>query len=395
MKKSLAIVTSFLLLSPVIDSVAITTVHAEAQAPVLDAVNQTANPVSEENQTTNPVPQDNGNQPFFYDLPLPEVMNQYIPGDIKDHWASTYLLHFIYGGILKGYEVSPGKYEIKPDNEITRAEFITLLIRTLGLTSDNPGKSFEDVPEDQWFYESISIASANGIVNGVDEQHFAPDRNVQRDEMAVMIIRAFKGTLNESGSLQTFMDVPSDWWAKPEIDEAVKANIINGYEDNTFRPEASAKRAEAVKMLFTALVGQNSNLPTDEDLSNTVINMDKELLSALQSHDFTLAGQIIEKYDIGYNQVMGNYELSLYQEVLNKEDNDLNFHTIGEYKVDILAKSNSIATVQLSNITHQIVKVKDGTVITEYTEPVNNIIYLRKMPDGQWKAYYNMPDVSF
>jgi hypothetical protein len=184
------------------------------------------------------------------------------------------------------------------------------------------------------------------------------------------------------------------YWAKAEIDQAVKANVINGYGDQTYLPKNPGSRAEAVKILFTALVAQNSNLPQDQDLIDTVINMDKELLTALQALNFTLAGEIIDHYSVGFNKVMGSYELSLYQEILNKEDNNLNFNITGDYKVDILAKSNAIASVKVSNVTHQIVKIKDDTVIAEYKETLNNIIFLRKMADGQWKAYYNMPDES-
>ena len=390
MKKTLAFVTCFLLLFSAVDSVSmLRPVHAESQTTGIKGFTSPAELSISGGKTGK-----NQGVPFFYDVPLPEAINQYIPGDLRGHWAESYLLHFVYSDILKGYEVSKGKYEIKPEGKITRAEFVTLLVRALGLKNEGPGIYFDDVPTDQWFYEPISIASEKGIVNGVDAKHFAPERYVQRDEMAVMMIRAFKGTLDQSGSLKTFTDVPADHWAKEEIDEAVKANVINGYKDNTFLPKNPATRAEAVKMLFTALVAQNSNLPQDQELIDSVVNMDKELLEALQVMDFERAGEILDHYSFGFNKVMGSYGLALYQEILNKEDNLLNFTNIGDYKVDILAKSNGIASVKVSNVTHQIVKMKDDTIIAEYKETLNNIIYLRKMADGQWKAYYNMPDVS-
>lgn len=413
MKKSLAVLTSFVLLFSAVDSISfLPSVHAEAQAPVSEETTTPVTAPDNNNGATNndttttppaeqpsdpvvdPPTQNTPNEPFFYDVPLPATMNPYIPGDIKNHWASPYLLHFIYSDILKGYKLSNGTYVIKPENNITRAEFVALLVRTLGLTSNQAGKNFVDVPKGTWFYDAIRIASAKGLVSGEDAKHFAPERNIQRDEMAVIIMKAFQNTLTPSTPVKAFKDVPSTWWAKPYIDQAVRTKVISGYTDNTFRPLNPATRAEAVRMLFVGIVGQTNNLPKDEDLINTVINMDKEMLPVLQSLDFTSASQIIGKYSLGYDQVMGNYALSLYQEILNKKTYLLGFEISGEYNGKVLSKSNSMAAVQLSNVTQKILKLKDNTVVDEYTEDINNIVYLRKMPDGQWKIYYNMPDVE-
>lgn len=390
MKKIATFVTCFLLLFSAIDTLStLKPVHAESQSSTdIRAYSSTAELSGSEERK-----EENKESPFFYDVPFPEAIHQYIPGDLRGHWAESYLLHFLYGDILKGYEISKGKFEVKPENEISRAEFVTLLVRALNLKDGGPGITFEDVPHDEWFYDSIRIASGKGIVKGVDAKHFAPNRNVQRDEMAVMMIRAFKGTLDQSGSLKVFTDVPANHWAKREIDEATKAKVINGYEDNTFRPNNSAKRAEAVKMLFTALVAQHSNVPQDQKLIDTVVNMDKELQKAFQSLDFSRARNLVGHYSLGFNKVMEDYGISLYEEILNNEDLDLRFNITGDYKVDILAKSNAIASVNVSNVTHHIIKVKGDSIIGEYKETLNNILYLRKMADGQWKVYYNMLDL--
>lgn len=391
MKKPLAFITSFFLLFSVIDSVSMPPpIHAQTQEQEQATAIKGFSSPDELSISKGKKGMDQG-LPFFYEVPLPETVFQYIPVDIRGHWAETYLLHFTYSDVLKGYKLNDLIYQMKPENKITRAEFVTLLVRALGLQSEGPGIQFADVPSNKWFSEPIRIASAKGIVKGVDANHFAPDRFVQRDEMAVMIIRAFKGTLDQSGSLKTFTDVPANHWARAEIDAAVKAKVINGYGNNTFLPKNPASRAEAAKMLFTALVAQKTNLPQNQTLVNTVVNMDKALIKALQAQNFAKARTIINLYSFGFNKEMENYGITLYQEILKREDIDLNFKTTGDYKVDVLAKSNSIASVKVSNITHHIEKIKDNTVIKEYKETINNIIYLRKMANGQWKAYYNMP----
>lgn len=394
MKKHIAIITSFLLLFAAFDSVALlTSAKAASQISVYDSI-ATPGKKGETNSDSKTTNVGESGAPFFAEVPMPKALNQYKPKDIKGHWASTYLLHFLYSDVLKGYKVSDTEYVVKPDNKITRAEFVTLLVRTLGLTSDKPGKTFIDVSKDDWFYEYVSTANALGIVKGINSQEFAPNRNVQRDEMAVMIIRAFQNTLTLTDTKINFKDVPANWWAKPEIDQAVKAKIINGYSDNTFRPKAPATRAEAVKMLFVGLVAQSSNIPKDADLINTVLHKDNELLNTLQSLDFTSSSKIVKKYNIGFARVMGQYDLSLYEETINKTNYLLDFKLIGEPKVEVLAKSNSIATVQLSNVKQQILKLNnDKEIIDELNQKINNIIYLRKMSNGQWKIYYNMPEL--
>ena len=96
---------------------------------------------------------------------------------------------FIFiGKILNpsGYVDEKSMYTIKPNNKITRAEFVTILVRALTLHSQDSGRSFVDVKKGDWYYDSVRIASSLKIVNGVDATHFAPNNPIKRDEMAIM-----------------------------------------------------------------------------------------------------------------------------------------------------------------------------------------------------------------
>lgn len=386
-KKSLAIATSFIFLFS-----AFSPVLAESQKSISLPVTQSVERIA----TTTASTTSQHVQPaeeFFFPTPLPAGVNKYIVPDVEGHWAAPFLQNFIYADILKGYEVQPGKYEAKPDNNITRAEFVTLLVRTLHLTSSNSGKSFADVPSGIWYEDSVRIASSLGIVNGIDATHFGPDMNIKRSEIAAMIMRAFGNTLEQNGGTKYFTDVAADHWAKTFIDSAVKAKVINGYPDGTFLPEANATRAEGVKMLYAGLIGQKSDLPTDVEVAKVFVDLENGKLLANFDQDYAKTAALADKYTFGLQNMNEKFRLAQYQQILNK-GYQLSFGIEGtSYEILIKEKANSIAILEVSNVTQKVYKLKKGSVVGTLNEPINNTVCLRKMADGQWKIYYNIPDL--
>ena len=381
-KKSLAIVTSLIFLFSAFSPV---------QAASQFSVNVPQSGASGEAIASKTTQATVTPEQFFYETPRPVEMNKYIISDVQGHWAAPYLQHFIYADILKGYEVQPGQYQAKPENNITRAEFVTLLVRSLNLTSSNNGTSFVDVPAGIWYTDSVKIASSLGIVNGIDATHFGPDLNIKRSEIAAMIMRAFGNTLAQNGGTKIFTDVAANHWAKSFIDSAVKAKVINGYPDNTFHPEANATRAEGVKMLYSGLVGQKSNLPNDVDLARVFVDLENGKLLSNYDQDYAKTAEIADKYTFGLQNANEKYRLLQYQVILNK-GYGLTFGLKGTaYQVLIKEKSNSMATLEISDVTQQVFKLNNGTIVQQLDEPINNMVCLRKMADGQWKIYYNMP----
>ena len=91
--------------------------------------------------------------------------------DISGHWAEEAIKYLVNAGIITGYTDNT----FRPDRNISRAEFVTLLVRALGLSGDTQ-KLFDDTRE-HWARENIAIAYANGIVEGHSRTPFRPRRH--------------------------------------------------------------------------------------------------------------------------------------------------------------------------------------------------------------------------
>ncbi len=150
---------------------------------------------------------------------------------------------------------APGVFA--PDASITRAEFAALLVRALGLQADASGISgAKDVASGAWYAGVLGAAVKAGLMEGFEDGTLRPEARVTRTELAVMTSRAMKaaGTPGTGGSLQ-FADVEAiPQWARASVSASVGAGIIQGAEGNRFAPERQATRAEAAVMLKRLLL---------------------------------------------------------------------------------------------------------------------------------------------
>lgn len=105
--------------------------------------------------------------------------------DIKNSWAREEIEILAAKHIIDGV----GKDNYDPSSNITRGAFAKLLVYALDLESGEEGIAFEDVAENAWYAESIKTASSLGIIQGYDGKVY-PNKEITREEMAVMIIRA-------------------------------------------------------------------------------------------------------------------------------------------------------------------------------------------------------------
>ncbi len=166
--------------------------------------------------------------------------------DILDHWARENIEYLVELGAVMGY---PDR-TFKPDGDITRAEFVSVLVKALEIESGEH-KQFDDITG-HWAEELIMTAASSSIIEGYGDGIFGPDDEVTREQMAVMIVRALELKLEVVDT--DFADQESiSEWAKTAVSVAVEKGIVNGYPDNTFAPQANATRAEAVTMIVNAL----------------------------------------------------------------------------------------------------------------------------------------------
>lgn len=169
------------------------------------------------------------------------------PSDIKGHWAASNISAWIDKGLIKGYD--DGSF--KPDNQITRAEFIALINRSFGFT-ETADISFRDVSSDHWAHAEVAKAVKADYISGYADGTVGINKPISRQEVAVIVSRLLK--LDATASKATFLDASQiASWSKDAINEVVASQIMNGYEaDHSFKPEAPITRAEAVVTLDRA-----------------------------------------------------------------------------------------------------------------------------------------------
>ena len=164
--------------------------------------------------------------------------------DIKGHWAESQINEFISNGHINGY--NDGTF--KPNNSITRAEFVKIFNKYFGLTKTS-GKVFNDT-KNHWAKIEIDIAVTNGVCNGVSETEFRPNDPITREQAAKMISNYMKLDDSNHDKLDKYSDKNKvSSWALNSVEGIIEKGYMNGYEDKTFRPNNSITRAEAVVTL--------------------------------------------------------------------------------------------------------------------------------------------------
>ncbi|MCT4544619.1 MAG: S-layer homology domain-containing protein [Vallitalea sp.] len=114
------------------------------------------------------------------------VRHRAIFKDMKNHWTEDDINLLASKLIVKG--MPDGRF--MPDENITRAQYIALLIRGLGLSySNNSNESFKDINEDDWYAGAVEIVIDLGIVKGYEDGTFQPNKLISREEMSVIIVR--------------------------------------------------------------------------------------------------------------------------------------------------------------------------------------------------------------
>ncbi len=177
-------------------------------------------------------------------------------GDLREHeWARDAVEALAKKGIIDGK--ADGVFA--PDDNITREEFVKLIIAALNVDTDIPtAVEFTDVPSDAWYMPYINAASANGIITGISDTEFGAGRAVTREDIAVIMYRAAAAcgyVIDATAEMPDFTDKDdiSDY-ADEALGKISEAGIITGYEDNSVRPKNSATRAETAVMVYRLLI---------------------------------------------------------------------------------------------------------------------------------------------
>lgn len=163
-------------------------------------------------------------------------------------WAEESVLELAGRNIIAK---DPGK-KFRPNDNITREEYVKMLVTALGVYDASAQCSFRDVPADAWFAPYVASAVNSGLVKGVSDTEFGAGLDITREDIAVLTYRAAQkeGITLAQGDAKQFTDAEtiSDY-AKEAVDDMAKAGIVNGYEDGSFGAKKQAARAEVAVML--------------------------------------------------------------------------------------------------------------------------------------------------
>lgn len=188
-----------------------------------------------------------------------------------------------------------------PDQNMTRAEvaqmFYNLLVdKNVAITA-----SFEDVPADAWYAKSVNTLASMGIISGVGENRFEPERSITRAEFTSMAMKFTKGALDGTN---VFSDVHSGDWFYEAVVGSIQYGWIEGYEDGTFRPENRITRVEVTSIVNKMLgrfadrefvAGHADELNAFSDVTSTHWGY-YHIVEATNSHTYTKPSTNVETW---------------------------------------------------------------------------------------------------
>ena len=146
-----------------------------------------------------------------------------------DAWYGEAVAFVVQKGLMEGV----GQNLFAPFAKLSRGQLVTILYRMSGEPEVTGKSPFTDVPEGRFFSDAVSWASASGIVKGVSNTRFAPNANVTRQDMLVMLYRyaQLRGVQTDApgGALDAFPDASKvAGYAEKAVAWAVESNLVNG-----------------------------------------------------------------------------------------------------------------------------------------------------------------------
>ncbi|GAB6928929.1 hypothetical protein JCM10914A_29120 [Paenibacillus sp. JCM 10914] len=170
----------------------------------------------------------------------------------RSHWAYEAIQQLSARLLVNG--ISDARFA--PQAQITRAEFAALIARAMDLRPVAT-VAFIDVDETKWYAEAIQAVHAAGIVSGRDGNRFVPDAVISRQEMAMMLVKAYErrqGTVPAVSGVSAFVDEAQiSAWAKASVLTAAELGLIQGKGSDRFDPQGAASRAESVQVIARLL----------------------------------------------------------------------------------------------------------------------------------------------
>lgn len=168
--------------------------------------------------------------------------------DMRGHYAEGAVNYLRNRGIVSGYP--DGNFH--PDEGVTRAALIVMVVQALEIPVREGPTGFPDVPANHWAAGTVKAAAERGLVRGYPDGKYYPDRRVTRAEVAAVLNQAFHPAPLQTGV--GYRDLKGHW-AEQAIANLAAAGIFDPAADGYFHPDRWMTRAEVAVALARALSG--------------------------------------------------------------------------------------------------------------------------------------------
>lgn len=208
--------------------------------------------------------------------------------DPDDTGVSDWLNTEDHNAYLSGY---PGSL-FGPDNNMTRAEVAQMFYNLLLDKDVAVTVTFDDIPADAWYAEAVNTLASLGMITGVGNNQFEPERSITRAEFTTIAMRFTDGALDGEN---IFPDVnPNDWFYDYVVG-SIQYGWINGYPDGTFGPNDSITRAE-VTTITNRMLGRSADEAFVDSHQDSLVQFGDitdrhwayyQVMEATNGHDYT------------------------------------------------------------------------------------------------------------
>lgn len=170
------------------------------------------------------------------------------------HWAAKALQTLSAKHIIQGVSET----QFAPNRQTTRAEFAALLVRMLELGEASATIPFADVPANEWYAKDVASAYYAGLVTGVTPSTFQPNAVITREQMALMLVRAYELAAGSAAAgnvnAPDFKDAQQiSGWARTGVNQAVAIGLMQGKGEGRFAPGSHTTRAETAQAIYNLL----------------------------------------------------------------------------------------------------------------------------------------------
>ncbi len=161
-------------------------------------------------------------------------------------WADAAVTYLSDKGIVNGVSET----EFAPNSYVTREQLCVMIAKAFELEAAENEAPFEDVLEKSYYKEAVASAYEAGIMIGINDKQFGVGQGVTRQDIATVIYRVIDEPELEGGKKAFYDEADIADYAKTAIEYLASTNVINGFDDNTFRPSEICTRAQAAKIIY-------------------------------------------------------------------------------------------------------------------------------------------------